>query len=193
MKKTRIAIFASGTGSNAINIINYFKDSESTEVGFVLSNNKNAPIIDSAKKLGEKVFIHSNIEVSNGSFLTQLCKDNDIEYIILAGYLRLIPSELIEAYNNKIINLHPSLLPNYGGKGMYGANVHKAVLENKETISGITIHIVNEEFDKGRIIAQFTCTIDANDDVFALSKKISYLEQAYLPTVIDKTINHIKR
>lgn len=188
MNKTRIAIFASGTGSNAINLIHHFKNYTSIEVGFVLSNKSDAPIINSAKALGIEVLYHSNEEVANGDFLVQICQKHHIDWVILAGYLRLIPTQLIQAFENKIINLHPALLPKYGGKGMHGAHVHKAVIANQEVESGITIHFVNEEFDKGRIIAQFTCSIDANDSTETLAKKIHVLEQSYLPTVVEKTI-----
>jgi len=188
MNKTRIAIFASGTGSNAINLIHHFKNHTSIEVGFVLSNKSDAPIINSAKALGIEVLYHSNEEVANGDFLVQICQKHHIDWVILAGYLRLVPTQLIQTFENKIINLHPALLPKYGGKGMHGAHVHKAVIANQEVESGITIHFVNEEFDKGRIIAQFTCSINANDTTETLAKKIHVLEQSYLPTVIEKTI-----
>lgn len=188
MNKTRIAIFASGTGSNAINLIHHFKNHASIEVGFVLSNKKDAPVLASAKELGIEVLYHSNADVSNGAFLVKLCKSHKIDWVILAGYLRLIPTQLIQAFDNKIINLHPSLLPKYGGKGMHGVHVHEAVMINNEIESGITIHFVNEEFDKGRVIAQFTCSISDKDSVASLAQKIHVLEQSYLPTVIEKTI-----
>jgi len=189
MKKTRIGIFASGTGSNAMNLIKYFKNHASIEVAFVLTNKKSAPIVESAQKEGVEVIICTNEDVSKSEFLIEICENKNTDWIVLAGYLRLIPEDFIHQYENKIINLHPSLLPKYGGKGMFGGNVHKAVIENKESISGITIHMVNSEFDKGRIIAQFTCTLKEDDNAFDLSKKIAYLEHSYLPTVIENTIN----
>lgn len=188
MHKKRIAIFASGTGSNALNIINFFKGHPSIEIAFVMSNRANAPIVTSAHELGIKTMHFTNQEVADGNFLCTLCKDEAIDWIVLAGYLRLIPVELIKIYRDKMINLHPSLLPKYGGKGMHGQNVHLAVLENKEVESGITIHFVNEEFDKGRIIAQFHCGIDPSDKIEDLEMKIRYLEHSYLPTVIQNTI-----
>ncbi len=188
MQKKRIAIFASGTGSNALNLIHFFEGHSSIEVAFVLSNKADAPVLESAGKLGIKTMHFSNKEVADGSFLVKLCNDEGVDWIILAGYLRLIPSELIQAFPDKIINLHPSLLPNYGGKGMHGRHVHDAVLANGEDESGITIHFVNEEFDKGRIIAQFHCSIDPSDKVEDLEKKIRYLEHSYLPTVVQHTI-----
>ncbi len=188
MNKTRIAILASGTGSNAINLIRFFEGHPSIEVGFVLSNKSDAPVLESAKALGAEVLYHDNATVTNGDFLVKLCQENKIDWIILAGYLRLIPAKLISAFPDKIVNLHPALLPNYGGKGMFGTNVHKAVIANQETESGITIHFVNQEFDKGRIIAQFHCQLKPTDGVSDLEQKIRYLEQSYLPIVIQNTI-----
>lgn len=188
MPKTKIAIFASGTGSNAINLIRFFKNSRTIEVGFVLSNNPDAPILESAQALGVNVMYHNNAKVANGEFLVSLCKNNGVDWIILAGYLRLVPKELISAYFNAMINLHPSLLPKYGGKGMFGSNVHRAVIANNEKESGITIHFINQEFDKGRIIAQFHCELNINDDVAELEQKIRFLEKSYLPVVVQNTI-----
>ncbi|MDX2360557.1 MAG: phosphoribosylglycinamide formyltransferase [Crocinitomicaceae bacterium] len=189
MTKTRIAIFASGTGSNAVNLIHFFKDHSSIEVAFVLSNKSDAKVLSSAKELGVKTMYYSNAQVADGAFLTQVCADENVDWVILAGYLRLIPSELIQAFENKMINLHPSLLPNYGGKGMHGRKVHEAVLANREKESGITVHFVNEDFDKGRIIAQFHCKLESEDTVENLEGKIRYLEQRYFPTVVQNTIN----
>lgn len=188
MPKTKIAIFASGTGSNAINLIRFFKNNRAIEVGFILSNNPDAPILESAKSLGINVIHHDNAKVANGDFMVSLCKNNGVDWIILAGYLRLVPKELISAYSNEMINLHPSLLPKYGGKGMFGSNVHRAVIANNEKESGITIHYVNQEFDKGRIIAQFHCGLTINDGVAELEEKIRFLEKSYLPIVVQNTI-----
>ena len=188
MVKKRMAIFASGTGSNAINLIGHFAGHEAIEIGFVLSNKKDAPVLESANELGIETLYFSNSEVSQGEFLIELCEKHQIDYIVLAGYLRLIPGDFIEAFSEGIINLHPSLLPNYGGKGMYGRNVHNAVLENKEKESGITVHFVNQKFDEGRIIAQFRCPISSTDTVQDLEGKIRSLEQNYLPIVVEKTL-----
>ncbi len=188
MTRTQIAIFASGTGSNAMNLIRSFRNHRELEVAFVLSNNESAKVIDSAKELGVSTYVQTNAQVADGELLKRFCADRDINWIVLAGYLRKIPLELIAAYQDKIINLHPSLLPKHGGKGMFGANVHKSVLEAKETQSGISIHLVNEEFDKGRMIAQFYCSLDETDDLNSLQKKIAHLEQSYLPRVVETTI-----
>lgn len=188
MTKIRVAIFASGTGSNAVNLIRFFKNHDSFEVAFVLSNKADAPVLESSQNLGIPTISCSNREVGEAGFLTNICRAENIDWIVLAGYLRLIPTDLIEAFSNKIINLHPALLPKYGGKGMHGRNVHQAVIANRETESGITVHFVNEEFDSGRIIAQFHCSLDENDTIESLEVKISYLEQSYFPVVVQTTL-----
>ncbi len=188
MQKKRIAIFASGTGSNAVNLIRFFEKDAQVEVAFVLSNKSEAKVLTSAQDLGVTALHFDNKQVADGTFLTALCKEHQVDWVILAGYLRLIPAALILAFDQKMINLHPSLLPNYGGKGMHGRNVHEAVIANGEDTSGITIHFVNEEFDKGRIIAQFHCQLTPQDTVESLEGKIRYLEQTYLPTVVRGTI-----
>lgn len=188
MGKIRIAIFASGTGSNAVNLIQSFRNDDAVEIAFVLSNNSHARVLNSANALGVKTVFHNNQDVANGVFLTNFCQKENIDWIVLAGYLRLIPTELITAYEGRIINLHPSLLPKYGGKGMYGHHVHEAVIANGEKESGITIHYVNAQFDEGKIIAQFHCQLNEGDTVKDLEAKIRYLEQTYLPTVIRGTL-----
>ena len=188
MAKQRIGIFASGTGSNALNLIRTFEDHESLEVALVLSNVETAPVLKGSYDLGVPIFFMDNKDVANGGLLRNFCQDQQLDWIVLAGYLRMIPAELIRAYPNKMINLHPSLLPKFGGKGMYGANVHKAVIEAGETETGITIHFVNEEFDKGQKIAQFHCALNENDDLKSVQQKISQLEQTFLPKVVEATI-----
>jgi len=188
MQKKRIAIFASGTGSNAVNLIQFFQGDNQVEVAFVMSNKAEAKVLTSAKALGVDALYYSNDEVADGNFLVNLCKEHRIDWVVLAGYLRLIPAALIQKFDRKMINLHPSLLPNYGGKGMHGSNVHEAVIANQEEKSGITIHFVNEEFDKGEIIAQFHCILTSEDTVESLEGKIRYLEQTYLPSVVRGAI-----
>ena len=188
MKKQRIGIFASGTGSNALNLIQTFSGHESLEVAMVLSNVETAPVLKASFDLGIPIFYMSNDDVSNGGLLNTFCQEQQLDWIVLAGYLRRIPNELIRAYPNKMINLHPSLLPKFGGKGMFGSNVHKAVLEAGESETGITIHFVNEEFDKGQKIAQFVCELNESDDLESIQQKISQLEQIFLPTVVEATI-----
>ncbi|MDG1742629.1 MAG: phosphoribosylglycinamide formyltransferase [Crocinitomicaceae bacterium] len=188
MNKIRIAIFASGTGSNAVNLIRFFENDPAVEVAFVLSNKEDAKVLKSSKDMGVTALHFSNQQVADGTFLVDLCTKNSIDWIVLAGYLRLIPSELIQTFKQKMVNLHPSLLPMYGGEGMHGRNVHSAVLKNKENKSGITIHFVNEEFDKGEVIAQFHCALSPQDTIDDLERKIKYLEQTYFPTVVRGVI-----
>lgn len=188
MGKTRIALFASGAGSNALNIIDHFSASADIEVGFVLTNKSDALVIEVSKKKSVPVLIVDNYQVADGDFLIQICKDEKIDFIILAGYLRLIPSKLIEFFPERIINVHPALLPKFGGKGMHGENVHRAVLENKEKETGISIHYINERFDEGRMIAQFYCNVDSEETLTTLKRKIQILEHSYFPIVIEKTI-----
>ena len=188
MTKIKLALFASGSGSNAINIIDHFSNHPSVEIGFVLSNKQEAPIVEKAKLKGVKVLVFSNDEVADGNFLSKVCLENEIHFIVLAGYLRKIPAELLQNYADKMINVHPALLPKFGGQGMYGNNVHKAVLEAKENETGITIHFVNEHFDEGRMIAQFHCALNNTDTVESIQAKVQNLEHAYFPIVIEKTI-----
>lgn len=188
MDKKRVAIFASGSGSNAMNLIQHFKGHTSIEIAFVLTNNSSAGIIEKAEGIGIKTIVLSNDDVAQGNVLQGLCEEENISWIVLAGYLRLVPADFIDSYENRIINLHPALLPKFGGKGMFGQHVHRAVVESGETETGITIHFVNSEFDKGRIIAQFRCSVKTDDTAEDVDRKIRVLEQSYLPTVVEKTI-----
>lgn len=190
MKPIKTAIFASGTGSNAETIIRYFANKPNVEVVFLLSNKESAPIVQKAKSLGVSVLVCSNKDVEDTDFLLRLCVSNEINYIVLAGFLRKIPNTLIAAYPEKIINIHPSLLPKYGGEGMYGKFVHEAVLTAKEKETGITIHYVSEEFDSGRIIAQYRVTLSENETVETIQNKVQQLEQAYFaPTIARKILD----
>lgn len=190
MKIVRIALFASGTGSNAKNIINYFENHAFIKPELVLSNKTDAGIVAWCKSTNFPVYVFDNEQVANGDFLVDFCKNHQIDVIVLAGYLRKIPVELIHAYADKMLNVHPSLLPKYGGKGMYGSKVHAAVLAHNESTTGITIHFVNEHFDEGRYVAQFTTSIADVTTIEAVETKIHQLEQAYFPVVIEKTIEH---
>lgn len=192
MKINKIGIFASGKGSNALNIIDYFKTNATVEICFVLTNNKNAGIIESADKLGVKVIVCNNQEVENAKFLIDICEKHAISFVVLAGYLRKIPTEFVNHFPNKIINIHPALLPKFGGEGMYGANVHRAVLENKEKQTGITIHFVNSEYDKGEQIAQFSCELSENESIETIQSKIHTLEMENFPKVIEKFLDSKK-
>ena len=146
----RIAVFASGSGSNAENFINYFRQNDAADISLVLSDNKSAKVLQRAEKHGVPHAVFTKEELACGKVLEKL-KRNKIDFIVLAGFLRLVPADIINSYQGRIVNIHPALLPSYGGKGMYGMNVHKAVVEAGEEESGITIHYVNEHYDQGDI------------------------------------------
>lgn len=188
MLKANIAIFASGQGSNALNLIHHFESHPEIHVKFVLSNKSDAKVLEEAQKLGVQTFSFSNAEVENGDFISKFCFDQQIDFIVLAGYLRKIPPALIAQFPTHIFNIHPALLPKFGGAGMYGKHVHEAVLLNQEKETGITIHFVNEDFDSGEKIAQFHCDLDENETIETIQQKVQALEQAYFPMVIEETI-----
>ena len=184
-----IAIFASGSGTNAENIINFFKENKKNEISIIFSNNKNAYVSQRAINHDIKYHIFSRPDFYNSDNVLKILKENNINFIVLAGFLWLIPEYLINEYPNKIINIHPALLPKYGGKGMYGMNVHKAVVENKESETGITIHYVNKEYDKGDILFQAKCPVSLNDTPEDVAKKIHELEYRHFPTIIEKLLS----
>ena len=193
-----VAIFASGSGTNAQNLIEYFnygknrsnKTSPDTKVEVVICNKPGAYVLTRAEKLGVPTAVLNKEELTNSTErLFELLKQYSIDYIILAGYLLKIPAELIEMYPDKIINIHPALLPAYGGKGMYGHHVHEAVVAAKAKESGITIHLVDEKYDNGTILFQAKCSIDPTDTPDDVAKKIHHLEQANFPRVVDEYIN----
>ena len=186
---TNAAIFASGEGTNAENIINYFTKDPRIKIKLVFTNKAEAGVIARAEKHKKNVQIFSKDSLENKTGqIIEFLRAEKIDLIILAGFLLKIPEALVKAFPDKIINIHPALLPKYGGKGMYGMNVHKAVIDNKETESGITIHFVNEEYDKGKIILQEKCSVDANDTAESLAKKIHALEYTYFPKAIEKLL-----
>jgi phosphoribosylglycinamide formyltransferase-1 len=181
----KIAIFISGAGSNAKNLIHYFSQNTEVEISFVISEKIN-PELEQLCNLHEISFIQpAKHQVSVPDYLIKTCLDYDINFIVLAGFLKKIPEELIQKFPEKIVNIHPSLLPKFGGKGMYGDYVHRAVLEANEKESGITIHLVNEEYDKGKILAQFSVPILPDETVETLREKIKKLEHTHLPRVIQ--------
>lgn len=188
MGHIQLAIFASGGGSNAVRIIDSFKEHSSISVALLFCNKLDAPIVELAKQMGVPIHVCTNEQAADGEYVTKIMQGFHIDYIALAGYLRMIPAELITAFPERIINIHPSLLPKYGGKGMYGMNVHRAVVEHHETESGITIHFVNDEFDKGRIIAQFSCTINKEDTPEKVQQKVQELEHLHFAPIIEKTL-----
>ncbi|MDR2520743.1 MAG: phosphoribosylglycinamide formyltransferase [Bacteroidales bacterium OttesenSCG-928-I14] len=183
----RIALLASGSGSNVENIINHLSKNKKIKFPLILSNKEEAYVHKRAIMLGIPSYTHTEREFENGKVL-QLLKNNKINFIVLAGFLLKIPENILKVYHNRIINIHPSLLPKFGGKGMYGIHVHKAVMKNKETESGITIHYVNEHYDKGKIIFQAKCKIFSTDSLQEIEKKIHALEYKYFPKVIEKLV-----
>ena len=188
MSKKRIAIFASGSGSNAEVITAHFKQHPEIEVRCVLTNNKGAYVLQRAKNLNIPSHVFATEDTKeNGKVATILEKEN-IDIIVLAGYMKLIPEWMVNKYKNRIVNIHPALLPKYGGKGMYGLHVHEAVLKAQESETGITIHIVNNEYDRGSILYQSTCPILPNDNPDTLAKRVHKLEHQHYAQVIEKHI-----
>jgi len=184
----KLAIFGSGAGSNAENICVYFNSSSDIKVVMMCTNRKDAFIVERAKKLKIPMVFTSKTELENFDYLAKILEKYQVDYIILAGFLLKIPSKMIEQYPNKIINIHPALLPKYGGKGMYGENIYKAVLENKETESGISVHFVNQNYDEGKIIFQKSFSLSPDENLESLTAKIHELEQSLFPKIIEKTL-----
>jgi len=187
-KKVSILIFASGNGSNAENIITYFQNKAIDINWMIITNNSNAGIIQRSIKMGIPFLVFNKKDFYENMFLKKISLINP-KLIILAGFLLKIPENLIKKFNNKIINIHPSLLPKYGGKGMYGMNVHNEVIKNREAESGISIHYVNNQYDEGKIIFQKSTKIIYPSNAENLSKKIHELEMKYFPEIIEKLIN----
>jgi phosphoribosylglycinamide formyltransferase 1 len=184
----KIAIFASGTGTNAQRIIEYFQTSSALHVAMVLSNNSSALVLERAQKLGVPVTVFSRDDFYNSTKIPDLLLLQGISYLVLAGFLWLLPDTLLKAYPGKILNIHPALLPKYGGKGMFGLNVHKAVIDAGEKESGITIHRVNEVYDEGEILFQAKCNIVPGETPESLAMKIHALEHKYYPSVIEEVV-----
>ena len=187
-KKVSILIFASGNGSNAENIITYFRKKAIDINWMIITNNKNAGVIKRSIKMGVPYSVFNKKDFYENIFLKKISLINP-KLIILAGFLLKVPDNLIKKFDNKIINIHPSLLPKYGGKGMYGMNVHKEVIKNNEDLSGISIHYVNNQYDDGKIIFQKSTKITYPCTAEKLAKKIHELEMKYFPEVIEKLID----
>ena len=181
----RLALFASGSGTNVQNICEYFQNHNSIKPEIVLSDKEDAYALERARLLNVKSE-HFNYIRTSSEELLEIIKDHNVTHIVLAGYMRLVPSKIIKTFKNKILNIHPSLLPKFGGKGFYGHHVHKSVLESNEVESGITIHLVNEKYDDGKILFQKSIPIFDYDDVESLSSRIHNLEYKYYPQIIEK-------
>ena len=185
----KIAILVSGTGTNAINIIEYFEKNSIADVALVVSNKTDALAVEKAQNKGVKTIVFNNESFKKNGIVLNYLKSESIDFIVLAGFLMKVPSDIIHAYPNKIVNLHPSLLPKYGGKGMYGNHVHRAVIEAQESESGISIHFVNEEYDEGAIIFQAKVSIEKKDSVEVLAQKIRQLEHRFFPKIVEQVIS----
>lgn len=190
--KKRIAVFASGSGSNAQKIMEHFKNDAFAEVTLILTNNPEAYVLQRADNFEIPTHIFNQKGFYQSNEVINLLENLKIDLIVLAGFLWLVPQSLLSAFPNRIINIHPALLPNYGGKGMYGDHVHRAVLAADEKESGITIHFVNENFDEGEIIQQFRFKIEPNDQLENIRFKIQQLEHLYYPKVIENVLKKLK-
>lgn len=190
--KKRIAIFASGSGSNAQKIMEHFKRHTEAEVVLILTNNPSAYVLQRADNFEIPSHIFTRHEFYETDDVIRILKNLQVDLIVLAGFLWLVPPELLNAFPNKIINLHPALLPKYGGKGMYGDNVHKAVLAANEEESGITIHFASEQFDEGEIIHQSKFKIEPGDNLEMVKFKGQQLEHQYFPKVIENLLKKMK-
>ncbi len=186
MKK--IAIFASGNGSNAERITQYFSEKKVANVCLILTNNQNAGVLERAKKLNVPAVVFNRNDFSNTNKINDLLVANKIDLVVLAGFLWLVPLNILQTFHNRIVNIHPALLPKYGGKGMYGARVHEAIIEAGDKQSGITIHYVNEKYDEGQVIFQASVDIDSTDSPDSLAAKIHELEYAHFPVVIEEVV-----
>lgn len=188
-----IAIFASGSGSNAENISNYFKDKDGVSIRLIISNKADAFVHKRAEVLGIKSLTFSKDSFENSDLVLDCLKENKINFIVLAGFLLKVPQNLIDAYPQRIINIHPALLPKFGGKGMYGDNVHKAVVAAREPESGITIHYINENYDEGAIIFQARCDVLPDDTYQDVAEKVHQLEYLHFPPVINSVIAELSK
>ena len=189
MDRHKIAILVSGTGTNAINIIEYFEENNVADVTLVVSNKADALAVERAQKKGVKTIVFNNESFKKNGEVLGCFRSESIDFIVLAGFLMRVPNDIIHAYPNKIVNLHPSLLPKFGGKGMYGNSVHRAVIDAQESKSGISIHYVNEEYDEGAIIFQAKINVEKKDSVEVLAQKVQQLEHRFFPKVIEQVIS----
>lgn len=189
--KKNIAIFASGGGSNAEEIMRHFKASNVARVSLIVSNNPKSGALYRAEKYNIPGYVHQPEELQNGK-LENVLKAYKIDFIVLAGYLKKVPDAIIKKFDKKLVNIHPALLPKFGGQGMYGMNVHKAVVAAKEKVSGITIHYVNEHYDEGAIIEQHACPISPKDFAIDVQEKVLELEHRFYAPCVEKLITALQ-
>ncbi|CAH8287591.1 phosphoribosylglycinamide formyltransferase-1 [Mariniflexile fucanivorans] len=185
----RIVIFASGSGTNAENLIKFFHNRENASVIQVLTNNPHAKVLDRCKTLGVSALSFNKIALTKTNDVLNILKASKPDLIVLAGFLWKFPEFILDEFPNKVINVHPALLPKFGGKGMYGMYVHEAVVANKEPETGITIHYVNEHYDEGAIIFQAKCNVTSSDSAENVAAKIHELEMEHFPKVVDDLLN----
>jgi phosphoribosylglycinamide formyltransferase-1 len=184
---TRLAILASGSGSNAEKIMEHFQSSSKAQVALVASNKADAFVLERAKKFDVQTFTFTRKEMEAGVLLSKLLEEK-IDWVILAGFLLKVSEDLIRSFPDRMINIHPALLPKYGGKGMYGHHVHEAVKASGDTETGITIHLVNEHYDEGKIIFQAATSVTSEDTPDSIAQKVHALEHRYFPEVIESVV-----
>jgi phosphoribosylglycinamide formyltransferase-1 len=188
MKTVNLALFASGSGTNAENIITCFRNEPQISVSCICTNRPDAFVIERAKKNNVPFLVFNRDDLYHRDTVLEYLKQREIDWIVLAGFLWLVPANLMQHYPRRIINIHPALLPNYGGKGMYGHHVHEAVIAAKEKFSGITIHFVDPEYDRGDTIFQAKCPVEPGDTADSLASRVHALEYEYFPKVIKDTV-----
>lgn len=186
-----IAIFASGSGTNAENLIRFFRTSPFGRVRMVLTNRSEAGVISRAQSLDIETYAFNREQFYNSNEVTDLLFERDIDFIVLAGFLWLVPNSMLESFENKMVNIHPALLPKYGGKGMYGNRVHRAVIDAGDKESGISIHYVNQEYDEGDVLFQAMCSIEPGESPDSLAGKIHELEYAHFPRVVERLLEEL--
>lgn len=185
-----IGILASGNGSNAQRIVEYFNGRDDVCVSVILSNRNDAYVLERATKLGIPSATFGRKEFYESSEVLDILNEYDVDFVVLAGFLWLVPESLIKAFPDRILNIHPALLPKFGGKGMYGMRVHEAVVAAKEPLTGITIHVVNRNYDEGDIVFQAECNVESTDTAEDVAKKIHELEYKFFPVIIEKILLH---
>lgn len=188
MQQNKIAIFASGRGSNAKKIIEYFEARPQVEIALIVSNKPNAPVLELGTHFGISTLLLKRKSFYKTRHLLDDLAQFEINFVVLAGFLWFIPDYLTTAFEGRMINIHPSLLPKYGGKGMYGMKVHEAVYENRELETGMTIHYVNEQYDEGQIVFQAKCAVHESDTPALIAQKVQQLEHYHFPRVIEQLL-----
>ncbi len=187
----RIAVFASGSGSNAENLIAYFNERKTGKVVLVLSNKAEAGVLERTQRMGVLSRVFSSADWKTGEAILRVLREEQVDFIVLAGFLLRVPDMLLHAYPNRIVNIHPSLLPRHGGKGMYGDRVHQAVIEQGDTETGITIHYINEHYDEGNVIFQATCPVHPGDTYQDVAARVHQLEYQYYPHIVEQLLQKV--